>query len=227
MSKDLSRDEQAAWHQFLQAANAGIVDDMLKIRTFSGSDIRTLLYIPPNDLSTEHKFGYVEELKTIQTLTLSSHRPPAPVRRLGNASAKYARGVRTLAGTLIFGRTDTSPFINAFGQCDHERPDIFPFFLDQMPPFHLIIHAQNEMGIQASMAILFCHITDSGHPFSVDDLTQEDTYSYVCEYAQPFTDRDNWRSRIRDMETDSGVTNVSVMRASVFKPHPLSAIDEN
>lgn len=213
----ISTDEAAQWSAFLKVAKASFIDDILAIRTFSGTDTRVLLYVPPNDSDENiaNANGYVEELKTLQTLTISSHRPPAPVRRLGNASATYVRGVRTMAGSMIFGRTDSSPFTNFYSKCEKERPDLFPFFIDQLPPFHIIIHAQNELGIQASMAILYCQLTDTGQPFSIDDLTQEDSYSYVCEYIQPFMDSNNWRSKVRDMVTQC---DTEYLRASNLQP---------
>ena len=213
----LTPDQTQEWAAFLRVSRASILDDVLTIRSFSGSDTQVLLYLPPNDDESNpaRKYGYVEKLETLQTLTISSHRPPAAARRLGRANATYARGVRTFAGSLIFNRTDRGPFLNLYGKCNKERPDLYPFFVDQLPPFHIIIHAQNEMGIQASMAILYCQLSDTGQPFSVDDLTQEDSYSYVCEYVQPFMDRDNWRNRIRSIVSQVESGN---LRASSLKP---------
>lgn len=214
---DLSDDAVATWKAFLKVSHARLLDGVLSIRSFSGADTRVLLYAPDNedDKNTARAGGYVEELKTLQTLTISSHRPPAYARKLGNASATTARGVRTNAGSLIFNRTDANPFTNFYASCNKERQDLYPFFIDQLPPFHIIIHSQNEMGIQASMAILYCQISDTGQPFSVDDLTQEDSYTYTAEYIQPFMDRDNWRQRIRSMV--SGISG-NTRKASNFEP---------
>jgi len=171
----------------------------LRFDTFSGADIRVVLYFPPNPESYDDKrLGYFKEIANLQTITLSSHRPPIPVRRLGKASAHYARGVRTIAGTLIFNREGRDTFVDAFSRCERERIDDIPFWVDQIPPFHIVLSAVNEMGAHASAAIIDVQFTDVGGGFSIDDLVPEETYSYVARWAQPFMDRGNWQKYLHD-----------------------------
>ena len=168
-------------------------------RTFSGGDIRVLAYAPPNPLAPAgNTLGGVIEIATLQTITISSHRPPDAVRVLGHANPlSYVQGVRTFAGTMIFNRIDREAFLSIYSRSEHERPDKIPFFLDQLPPFHVIIHAENELGAQASSGIMGMRITDYGGAFSIDDLVGDETYSYVASYYRPFMDRNQWRKEIR------------------------------
>jgi len=172
----------------------------LQFNTFTGSDIRPLLYMPPNpDVEdTKKRFGYFQEFGNLQTITISSHRPAAPVRRLGHANAKWVRSVRTFAGSMIFNRLETDAFLQAYGRTDLEKSDDVPFFIDQVPPFHVLLHARNEMGMRASAAILNITITDFGDAYTIEDLVPEVTYSYVAEWVHPFMDRDHWRRQVRD-----------------------------
>lgn len=179
-------------------------------QTISATDIRPLLYLPPNPVDSRNDLGYFQEFGNLQTITVSSHRPAAPVRRLGNASASYTRGVRTIAGTMIFGRTDRDAFMEAFGRCELERPDLVPFFIDQIPPFHVILYGQNELGVQATASILNITLTDYGAPFSVDDIAPDVTYSYVAQWMHPFMNTKFWRREVRDavsaLNTSTGST---------------------
>jgi len=186
-----------AWRAFLRLGSTYQVGNVVH-NTFSGSDTRVLLYMPPNPWDEDHKYGYTQELKNLQTITLSSHRPPGAVRLLGNASAQWVRGARTIAGTMIFSRLDRDPFLELYSRCELERADLYPFFIDQLPPFHVILHAQNEMGLQASAAVVNVTLTDFGGAHSIEDLTPEDTYSFVADWMHPFLDRDQWMQNIRD-----------------------------
>ena len=175
--------------------------DLLEYNTFTGSQIQPLMYVPPNpDAEGDRKLGGFTEWGDVQTITISSHRPPIPVRVLGSASpAGFGRSVRTFAGTIIFNRVDHDAFIEGWAKSELERPDQVPFFTDAMPPFHILLHAQNEMGIQASAGILDVHLGDYGTAYTIEDLVPEVTYGYVARYIHPFMDRDNWRHNLRDV----------------------------
>ena len=184
-------------------ANQGL-SNSITFDTFTGSDIRPLLYLPPNPhASPEQRLGYYTEFGNLQTITISSHRPPAPGRVLGRASVKgYGYGVRTFAGSMIFTRVDREPFTEAYSLSDNDRRDITPYFVDKMPPFHIVLHAQNEMAVQASCAILDITISDFGDAYTIDDLVPEQSYSFVALGFRPFMDRGNWQHKMRDILED-------------------------
>jgi hypothetical protein len=177
--------------------------DLLEYNTFTGSQIQPLMYVPPNpEAEGDRRLGSFTEWGDVQTITISSHRPPIPVRVLGSASpAGFGRSVRTFGGTIIFNRVDKDAFVEGWAKSELERPDIVPFFTDAMPPFHILLHAQNEMGLQASAGILDVHLGDYGTAYTIEDLVPEVTYSYVARYIHPFMDRDNWRHNLRDAVT--------------------------
>lgn len=162
------------------------------------------------------RFGYFQEFGNLQTLTISSHRPAAPVRRLGHANATWVRTVRTFAGSLIFNRLDRDSFTSAYGKSELERADDVPFFVDQMPKFHILLSARNELGMRASSAILNITLTDFGDTYTVEDLVPEQTYAYVAEWVHPFMDRDNWRQELKDAV--SHLEDATKRKASVLMP---------
>jgi hypothetical protein len=99
---------------------------------------------------------------------------------------------------MIFNRVDQDAFTGGWGKSELERPDLFPFFIDAIPPFHIILHAQNEMGLQASAAMLEITLSDYGTAYTIEDLVPDVSMSYVCRYIHPFMDRDNWVHHLRD-----------------------------
>lgn len=206
--EDMSFDEWARFYRLGSTQHYNYVE----FNTFTGSDIRPLAYFPPNPEGEEdERLGKFIELGDLQTITVSTHRPTAKGRTLGRANVvAHARGVRTIAGTMIFNRVDQDAFLSVWARCELERPDLVPFFIDQMPPFHVILHAQNEMGLQASAAILHITLTDTGEAFTIEDLVPENTATYEALYFHPFLDRDRWIHELRDavstIESRSGLS---------------------
>jgi hypothetical protein len=163
----------------------------LRFNSFSGVDIKTAVWIPPAHDADPGSFKTWGEL---QTLTVSSERPAGPVRVLGAAAPRgYVRGVRTIAGSMIFTVLDRDVFADIYKGYEGENPDQFPSFVDQIPPFHIIIDATNEMGFAAGSAIIGATITNFGTTYSVDDLMLEATYTYVAQYVHPFVNMSTWR----------------------------------
>lgn len=95
--------------QILYARSAG----------FSGVDISATIHMPPipfeqQDLGfgpRNDNLGMVYQLGAIQTLTYSVYSSKEAVRSLGfRAPINYARGGRTIAGTMIFNQLYNHPF---------------------------------------------------------------------------------------------------------------------
>ncbi len=62
-----------------------------------------------------------------------------------------------------------------------------PNYVDQIPPFDVILSAANEYGERASMKVLGIELMNENSGFSIDDIVVEQQYTYVA------TDIIGWR----------------------------------
>lgn len=170
----------------LQQAKAGPV----KETSYSGSDIIAYINIPilsdPGQVSGNIKSARI--LAELQTISISSTRSISPIRVLGRSNPiGYARGGRTFAGTLVFAAFGKDVFSDLY------RPDVIEnfadsstsLFVDQLPPFNIIITASNELGGLAQQLISGITLINYGVTYSIDDIYTETTYSYVATDVTP------------------------------------------
>lgn len=137
------------------------------------------------------KTTYIEDLLEITDLAISSRRSVPPVRRLGEVSpVAHAKGVRTLAGTMIMALLKKDPLVELYGPDAGDQQDNSPFFIDRVPPFHLILTATNEYGHTISAGIFHVTIVDFGTTLSVNDMFTEFQYSFKALYMTPFVHQD-------------------------------------
>ena len=162
-----------------------------KFQTFSGSDIKAVMYLPlltknshTLDGAQTKKFKVFADL---QTISISSTRSVSPVRVFGRSSPiGYTRGARTFAGSLVFATIRKDPFVDV---ADADVAESFvnassSLIADQLPPFSVVITASNETGAAAIQIIHGITITNYGTVYSVDDLYTETTYTYVATDVQ-------------------------------------------
>jgi len=146
---------------------------------FSGADMRAYLELPGNKL---------RQLIELTTVTVSVHREKAPVRACGYIGAKgYARGRRTLAGTIILTQFQADFMLRFLGQTNDkdESKDTQILKVDQLPPFNLYLYFGDEYGCQSYRHILGVDIVTDGTVHSAQDLYSERTLSYVASDFTP------------------------------------------
>ena len=61
------------------------------------------------------------------------------------------------------------------------------FYVDQILPFDVVIHAANEYGHSAQMRLFGCEILNEGSGFSIDDMVIENQMTYVCRTLLPWS----------------------------------------
>ena len=61
------------------------------------------------------------------------------------------------------------------------------FYMDQILPFDVVIHAANEYGHTAQMRLFGCEILNEGSGFSIDDMVIENQMTYVCRTLLPWS----------------------------------------
>lgn len=160
--------------------------------SYSGSDILCLVYIPNYSVDFLPVEGYIQIEDKLQTLTVSSARSVSPVRRLGETTPlSYARGSRTIAGSMVFTTGLRDAFVDAMVRCGKANgiePRREPtLFIDQMPKFSMILQASNELGGVSTAVLLNITLTNFGTTFSIDDIYTESTFTYVAEQYFPLS----------------------------------------
>jgi hypothetical protein len=70
------------------------------------------------------------------------------------------------------------------------------WYVDQIPPFDVVIVAANEYGKAATMRIYGIEILNEGSGFSIDDMVIENQMTYVCRTILPWQRLGFW-----DMDT--------------------------
>lgn len=158
--------------------------------SFSGADIKVMFSMPGSTKSGE----IVKEVANLQTLTYSLFREKSPVRALGFIGEKgRTRGTRTVAGSMVFTVMDRHAmwdFISrANGDYAKQLIDagvvgnyLSYVMVDQLPPFDIILHFNNEYGHSAEMVLFGVEISAEGQVMSIQDMITENTMQYTARH---------------------------------------------
>ncbi|MDD3412436.1 MAG: hypothetical protein PHY47_00385 [Lachnospiraceae bacterium] len=74
-----------------------------------------------------------------------------------------------------------------------------PTYVDQIPPFDVVLSAANEYGERASMRIVGVELMNENSGFSIDDIVVEQQYTYIA------LDITGWQ---KDDDTSNGMATV-------------------
>jgi hypothetical protein len=66
------------------------------------------------------------------------------------------------------------------------------WYVDQLPPFDVVLVAANEYGKAATMRIYGAEILNEGSGFSIDDIVIENQMTYVCRTIYPWQPLGEW-----------------------------------
>lgn len=66
------------------------------------------------------------------------------------------------------------------------------WYVDQIPPFDIVVVAANEYGNASSMRLYGIEILNEGSGFSVDDIVIENQMTYVCRTVLPWQPLGKW-----------------------------------
>lgn len=157
-----------------------------------------------------------QAIGTVQAISYSVQREKAAVYTMGSANPRaFSRGKRMIAGSLIFILFDSNPVISHFlgakfladteelgfeqkfgnglnpdattdeqGFESHELAT--PTYVDQIPPFDVVISAVNEYGARASMTITGVELMNENSGFSIDDMVVENQYTFIATAISPW-----------------------------------------
>lgn len=146
--------------------------------SYAGVDIVATIVFP-NDAPLN--------LGELQTLSYSIHRENMPVRTIGHTNpVGFVKGPRTIAGSMIFTVFNNYAFyrLRQFQRAISHR--LYPV-ADMLPPLDIVITFANEFGVFSKMKLLGVTLVDEGGTMSIDDLIQEQTYSFMARGIQPIT----------------------------------------
>jgi hypothetical protein len=73
------------------------------------------------------------------------------------------------------------------GNVDYNQTAATPWYVDQIPPFDVIIAAANEYGSRSFLKIVGIELMNENSGFSIDDIVVEQQYTFVA------TDIISWR----------------------------------
>jgi hypothetical protein len=212
----------------------------LQYNSFSGTDIKCFFFgdnIPTTiedidsspSLTAEEKIflkggalndrnnrGSILPFGELQTLTVSSSRSYGPVRRLGEHHPQgYKGGARTIAGSLVFALMNRDVFAAYMrGLIPGAQSNSWssPSFVDEIPPFNILIEGGNEYGSVASALLIGVQVTNFGSTFSIDDMYTESTYTYVANHYIPFVE--DWQETFFRTQALIGDKGIPVLSSS-------------
>jgi hypothetical protein len=185
-----------------------LLEDGELIQSYSGVDYRVMAYIPAlrginpeslrvdqadedyNIITTKEGDAFIDNMASLQTMSISSTRDHKAARRLGESDPfDYSRGSRTVAGSLVFAQIYGDAF-RKFAESvsmynAQSAKDSRNYSADALPPFNVILNAQNESGGAMFGVVRGIRITNTGSSFGIHDLYTEQVYSFVAEAYRP------------------------------------------
>lgn len=162
-----------------------------QVSSYAGSDILCTIYVPSHSIQGSRDPGFIEVEDQLQTITVSSARSVMPVRRLGETNpASYARGSRTIAGSMVFTTGLRDAFVKMLAKSykDGEPRREPTLFVDQIPQFSMVFQAANELGGVSTAMLGNITLTNFGTTFSIDDIYTESTFTYVADQYFPIAE---------------------------------------
>jgi hypothetical protein len=159
-----------------------------EVSTYTGSDMRVMI-----DTASGNNAGKstLKQLIECTTLTVSVLREKAAVRALKYINVKgYARGRRTIAGTLILTQFTVSALFRFLSQAggtagqDVSKDSLY-IKADQIPPFNITVVFADELGHASYQRLLGVEFVSDGVVYSSQDSMTEQTLSYVANDFTP------------------------------------------
>jgi hypothetical protein len=176
----------ALTHNILQDFSLYLGDAPL---TFTGSDLRIMLEVADPPKIGDAKARFNKQLLECTTLSVSVHRSKAPVAAAGYINSKgFARGRRTIAGTMVMTQFTTDVFLRFLQDVlvkeDASKSDYYSK-PDQIPPLNMTMFFSNEQGFASYRRVLGIEFVTDGVVYSSQDMLSEQTISYYAADITP------------------------------------------
>ncbi len=194
--------------------------------TFTASDCRIMVEVPqtPSFNGSRIQSRVAKQLLEVTTLSISIHRAKSPARAFGHANPRgFARGSRTIAGTLILSKT-TAEVLYRFlqsGLVADLTKDTYYSKLDQLPPLDFTLLFSNEEGFVSSQRLLGVEFADDGNVTSIQDMILEQQITWYAADLTPLAPM-NFNSFFGVNTTASNATAVQKTPGSVISANAAS-----
>lgn len=118
-------------------------------------------------------------------------------------SKKFDLGIQT-PNNLQLNQSEITNYLESDLASNYQVAKVF--YMDQILPFDVVIHAANEYGHTAQMRLFGCEILNEGSGFSIDDMVIENQMTYVCRTLLPWSpiSRIDWEDASMREELSSG-----------------------
>lgn len=172
-------------------------------KTFSGSD--SLAYAVFKDSKPVL-------LGNITTVSYSMIREKRPIPTIGRINpAAYTRGMRTVAGSLIF-TTINQHFVKDLIQNVPYLTKYKKLKADELPLFDIMVISANEYGASAQLRIYGVDIAEEGQIITTENLFMENSFSFLARDIDEFSQFNPYNNgNGRSNPNDSLITSISTL----------------
>jgi hypothetical protein len=157
--------------------------------TYTGSDVRVMLEVADPPQRGDASRRTAKQLLECTTLSVSVHRAKSPVRAFGYVNPKgFARGSRTIAGTLVMTQFTVDVFLRFLQQVtinEDLTKDEFYSKTDQIPPLNMTLFFSNEQGFASFRRLLGVELVTDGVVHSIQDMLSEQSITYYAADLTP------------------------------------------
>lgn len=148
-------------------------------------------------------------LGNITTISYSVMREKRPIPTIGRINpAGYTRGMRTVAGSMIFTTINQHLVKDIIAQVPFLRK-YNKIKVDELPLFDIMVICANEYGASAQMMIYGIDILEEGQVISIDNLFMENSFSFVARDVDEFSRFDPYRNGNQEYTIGDNVNSVS------------------
>ncbi|MGI4814858.1 MAG: hypothetical protein ACRYGG_16210 [Janthinobacterium lividum] len=182
--------------------------------SYAGTNIQALIEVGDNPNGTAR---FAKQLIEMTAISVSIHRANSAAWSLGFTGAKgYARGRRTVAGTMIFTQFTKdvlAEFLNASIVSDLSKDTTY-VKVDQLPLFNLTLLFTSEYGYMSYRRLYGISFVTDGTIYSTNDLMTEQTISYVASDFTP----------LKSIKDTNNFTSILTNRMVSVEQTPLSIL---
>jgi hypothetical protein len=131
-------------------------------------------------------FRILAQEKGAYTFVSDKDEPRPPLQTVGASSLRDGRITNPAERIVTTEKTFNTeePFV---GKLNDGWERTTPWYIDQIPPFNVVLTGVNEQGVGAVMAVLGIEFLNEGFGISIDDIVAEQQATYVARDISPWT----------------------------------------
>jgi hypothetical protein len=132
------------------------------------------------------------QFATLTMISISTHRDKFPVSSLSKIQPTgYTAGHRTIAGTMTFSTFDRAVFTGLLTGDPINNRSYKNVHSDEIPLFDMMILLSDDTGNVSMIKLQGITILDDSMVLSLDNISPNETYSYMAMDLEPLTRKDS------------------------------------